>query len=288
MYKVKTFLKHLFTPVTVMLIPHNSKRTINLKLPFVGIFLSIIFWLVGSVYIVSMAIDTVEYYDMKNKLSFYHEQFTQLKDTILNLKQLELEFKKLFSSGSKKKILENVDSKVYTNDAGSLDMDMLKGQIRNTVESVKEIKNYLKEQKNIYMATPIGWPIQGNITSHFGQREHPRHGGMDFHSGIDISAPKGTPVKAVADGIVSFSGWSGGSGNLVVIEHGYGYSTLYAHNSTNKVNVGQTINRGDIIAFVGATGNATGAHLHYEVWRNEKAVNPIGFITEAKNVFKEQ
>ena len=95
---------------------------------------------------------------------------------------------------------------------------------------------------------------------------------------MDISAAPGNPVTATADGIVSFSGWNGGSGNLVVIEHGFGYSTFYAHNKMTAVKVGQRVKKGDVIAYVGSTGNTTGPHLHYEVWKNGSPVNPKSFI----------
>lgn len=288
MYKIKRFLKRLFTPVTIMMIPHDSKRTINIKLPSIGVFTSAALWLVGSVYVVSIAIDTIEYYDMKGKLNFYTSQFVELKSTISTLEKAEAEFKRILSFKSKEKILENVDTKINTHDAGSLDMDILKDQIKNTVEKVSEIKEFLKNQKDIYMATPMGWPIVGRITSEFGNRENPIHGKQEFHLGLDISAGSGTPIKSTADGIVSFSGWSDGNGNLVVIEHGFGYSTFYAHNRSNTVKVGQKVKRGDIIAHIGSTGRSTGPHLHYEVWHNGKAVNPMSFIEEAKNVPKEK
>lgn len=288
MYKLRRFFRKLFTPVTIMLIPHDSKRTINIKLPSIGVVSSVILWLVGSMYVVSVAIDTIEYYNMKSKLNFYMGRFVELKTTISMLEKAESEFKRLLSFKSKDKILENVDTMVNLHDAGSLDMELLKDQIKNTVERVAEIQDFLKNQKDIYISTPKGWPVMGRITSEFGSRENPRYGGQEFHSGLDISAGTGTPVKATADGIVSFSGWSAGNGNLVVVEHGFGYSTFYAHNSSIVVRVGQKVKRGDIIANVGSTGNTTGPHLHYEVWHNGKVVNPMMFIKEAKNVSKEK
>ena len=93
------------------------------------------------------------------------------------------------------------------------------------------------------MATPKGWPLTGNVTSYYGKRKHPVTGGDDFHNGMDISASPGNPVTVTADGIVSFSGWNGGSGNLVVVEHGFGFSTFYAHNKMNAVKVGQRVKR---------------------------------------------
>ncbi|MBA4348574.1 MAG: hypothetical protein C0415_01100 [Thermodesulfovibrio sp.] len=288
MYKIKRFIKKLFTPVSIMMIPHDSKRTINIKVPSVGIVISVFLWLVGSIFIISVAVDSVKYYDMKNKLSFYTAQFTELNHTISTLQKAEAEFKRLLSFGSKEKILENVDTKINTQDAGSIDMDLLKDRIKKTVERVVTINSYLRERKNIYLATPVGWPIIGRVTSDFGKREDPRYGGTDFHSGMDIATSPGTHVKTTADGIVSFSGWSTGSGNLVIIEHGFGYSTFYAHNSSTVVKEGQKVKRGDIIAYSGSTGHSTGPHLHYEVWLNGRPVNPRQFIEEAKNVSKEK
>lgn len=288
MYKIKRVLKTLFTPVTIMLIPHNSKRTINIKLPSIGVITSLILWLVGSIYVVSIAVDTVRYYDMESKLKSYTAQFDELTSAISTIKKAEMELRRILSLGSKEKILENVDSRVNMSDAGSLDINLLKDQIKNTVERVEAIQDFLRQQKDIYMATPKGLPLIGRITSHFGKRENPIHGEDEFHSGVDISANPKTPIKATADGVVSFSGWSAGNGRLVVIEHGFGYSTFYAHNKLNAVKVGQRVKRGDIIAYVGSTGNTTGPHLHYEVWHNGRSINPMKFIKEAKNVFKEK
>jgi murein DD-endopeptidase MepM/ murein hydrolase activator NlpD len=288
MYKVKRFLRKLFTPVSIMLIPHDSKRTINFKLPSIGIVVSVMLWLVGSLYVITIAVNTVEYYRMKDKLSFYTAQFTQLESTIVTLKRAESEFERLLSFGTKNKILENVDSKITAHDTGSIDMDLLQEQIRKTVESVGAIKDFLKGQKDIYVATPRGWPVDGRVTSEFGPRENPKDGSAEFHSGIDISAPPGTPVRATAEGIVSFAGWSKGSGNLVVIEHGFSYSTCYAHNTSVAVSVGQKVLRGDVISLSGSTGDSTGPHVHYEVRHNGKAVNPREFIMEARNVLKEK
>lgn len=103
-----------------------------------------------------------------------------------------------------------------------------------------------------------------------------------MHTGIDITMPRGTPLHATADGVVSYSGRSSGNGNIVVIEHGHGMTTVYAHNSKNNVNPGQAVKRGEVIALSGSTGVSTGPHLHYEVWRNGQSVNPAPFL-EGRN-----
>ncbi len=103
-------------------------------------------------------------------------------------------------------------------------------------------------------------------------------GKPNFHTGTDISVPHGTHVKATADGIVSFSGWTAGSGNTVVVEHGYGFSTAYAHNQRNLVKVGQRVKRRDAIAVSGSTGVSTGPHVHYEIWKNGHHVDPAAYL----------
>lgn len=286
MYKLKRFFKKLFSPVSIMMIPHDGKRTINIKVPSIGIVFSVAMWLIGSIYVVSMAINTIEYYNMKSSLDYYSSQFTELKGTINTLQKAENEFKRILSFGNKKAILENVEIKVNTQDAGSLDMETLKRQISNTVKSVEGIQKFLQEQRDLYNSTPMGWPVRGRVTSEYGQRENPKYGGREFHSGIDISASVGTSVKSTADGVVSFSGWSQGNGNLVVVEHGLGFSTMYAHNSALRVVVGQKVKRGEVLAYVGSTGNTTGPHLHYEVWNNGKATNPHSYMREAYDVPK--
>ena len=273
-HKIKGFLKKAFTPVTIMLVPHSKTRPVNFKVPFIGMFTTIVLCCLGIVFILSIAVDTFEYYRMKDKLNYYSQQFLELNKTMAALKKAENEFKRLFSLKSREKVLENLD----TSDSGSIDMENLKHQIKSTVESVGEIKDYLRTQRDIYVATPKGSPVVGKISSHYGQREHPRSGEENFNSGIDLSSSPGNPVKATADGIVSFSGWSGGSGNLVVLEHGHGFSTFYAHNRSIPVKVAKKVKRGDIIGYVGSTGNSTGPHVHYEIWKDGKPINPANYL----------
>ena len=273
-HKIKGFLKKAFTPVTIMLIPHSKTSPVNFKVPFIGMFTAVVLCCFGIVYILSITVNTFEYYRMKDKLNYYSQQFLELNKTMTALKKAENEFKRLFSLKSREKVLENLD----TSDSGSIDMENLKQQIKSTVESVGEIKDYLRIQRDIYVATPKGSPVIGSVSSYYGNREHPRTGEENFHSGIDISSSPGNPVKATADGIVSFAGWSGGSGNLVVLEHGHGFSTFYAHNRSIPVKVAKKVKRGDIIGYVGSTGNSTGPHVHYEIWKDGKSINPVNYL----------
>ncbi len=124
----------------------------------------------------------------------------------------------------------------------------------------------------------IGWPVSGTITSPFGMRFDPVQHRYQLHSGIDIAAPQGTTLSAAADGRVIFAGWYGGYGNAIVIDHGGGTSTLYGHCSQIFVGVGQDVQRGQAIGAVGMTGDATGPHVHFEVRRDGKPVDPLGYL----------
>lgn len=114
------------------------------------------------------------------------------------------------------------------------------------------------------------------INSGFGQRYHPLTGQLHLHTGIDFRAPAGTPIEAAGDGIVTFAGSSEGYGRHIRIRHKRGYETLYAHMSGFAgLAAGATVNSGDVLGYVGDTGSATGAHLHYEIRRNGRYVNPM-------------
>lgn len=122
------------------------------------------------------------------------------------------------------------------------------------------------------------WPVGGSITSSFGWRVHPIFGTQKFHSGIDIAADHGEPVAAADSGVVIYADWNGGYGNTVIIEHGNGLQTLYAHNSSLAVSNGQSVRKGQIVSYAGSTGYSTGPHLHFEVRRNGTPSDPLGYL----------
>ncbi|HEV2280109.1 MAG TPA: M23 family metallopeptidase, partial [Acidobacteriaceae bacterium] len=127
---------------------------------------------------------------------------------------------------------------------------------------------------------PALWPVTGPITSSFGQREDPFNGEGAFHSGVDISATFGTPVRATADGIVASAGNESGYGREILLDHGNGIETLYGHLSGFAVTVGQQVTQGQVIGYVGMSGRATGPHLHYEVRIHRTPVNPHRYLRE--------
>ena len=125
---------------------------------------------------------------------------------------------------------------------------------------------------------PSLWPVEGNITSSFGERVDPFNGEGAFHSGLDISVPYGTPIHAAADGVVVFADIMNGYGNLIELDHGHGISTRYGHLSGFAITAGQHVRRGQVIGYVGATGRATSPHLHYEVRVQNVPVNPHKYL----------
>ena len=122
------------------------------------------------------------------------------------------------------------------------------------------------------------YPLQGPITSEFGWRTHPIFGGSKFHSGLDIGGDYGMEIKAARGGVVSHAGWIDGYGNTVMIEHGGGLVTLYGHNQSFAVSVGEKVKQGQVIAYCGSTGNSTGPHCHFEVRLNGEPVSPYDYL----------
>jgi murein DD-endopeptidase MepM/ murein hydrolase activator NlpD len=133
---------------------------------------------------------------------------------------------------------------------------------------------------------PSIWPVNGQLLSRYGDRIDPFSGEGEIHPGVDISAAMGTPVHAAADGVVTFAEYFAGYGKMVIIDHGDGTTTRYAHLSRFDVIPGQEIRRGDVLAYSGATGKVTSPHLHFEVRRGGVPVNPMQFLT--RSVMMEQ
>jgi murein DD-endopeptidase MepM/ murein hydrolase activator NlpD len=148
----------------------------------------------------------------------------------------------------------------------------------NQKKSFEFLFNGLEDQRNLLASTPAIRPTTGWISSKFGYRISPFTGLREFHKGLDIATRKGTPIVATADGVVTFEGTKGLIGKVIVIDHGHGMVTRYAHISKALKKRGDVIKRGDTIALVGSTGRTTGSHLHYDVRLNGIPVNPAKYI----------
>ena len=158
--------------------------------------------------------------------------------------------------------------------------DRLTVRLAAQSKSLTEMEKIVNNKAEMLTCIPAIRPLKNmySITSGFGRRYHPILKQLRAHTGVDITAPKGTPVYATADGTVSGENPGSGYGIAVVINHGYSYQTLYAHLSKKAVRPGQKVKRGQVIGYVGATGLASGSHLHYEVIKNGQRVNPVYYF----------
>ena len=173
------------------------------------------------------------------------------------------------------------------------------GLLATTEQMIEQLILQIESQKNnntdsrelsdnsnpapYFSSMPNIKPVSGSITSSFGRRLHPIYNVVLFHSGVDFAASEGTRVHSTGDGIVAFSGYDKGYGQKVIINHGYGYKTIYAHLSKPLVRQGQRVQRGEIIALSGNTGVSTGPHLHYEVLKDNVKVNPTAYFFDGNN-----
>lgn len=218
-----------------------------------------------------------------------------LQNELNELGQVEMELRQLtgVEGGAQLAPTGNGGDGTHTGQGGPFQEDVkienvsavlndLEMQVSVRKESIKQLREALKQQQAQFdyqsalnATMPSIWPTSGDVSSPYGLR----WGGSDYHPGIDIANDAGTPIMATADGVVTDAGWnSGGYGNMVDIDHGNGFVTRYAHAQSVVVSPGQTVKKGEIIAYMGSTGYSTGPHLHYEVIVNGRAVNPAGYL----------
>tara|TARA_B100000780_G_C21077577_1_gene433854 strand:+ start:146 stop:1114 length:969 start_codon:yes stop_codon:yes gene_type:complete len=161
-------------------------------------------------------------------------------------------------------------------------LELIEKKLSSQSKSFDEVFEITKEKQKMILAIPSIQPINNRdltrIASGFGMRMHPIYKILKMHKGIDFTAPVGTEIYATGDGVIEKVGWTGGYGKTILINHGYGYKTRYAHCSKFKCKKGQKVKRGDHIGYVGDTGQSTGPHLHYEVFKNKKQINPVNFF----------
>lgn len=164
------------------------------------------------------------------------------------------------------------------------ELDRVSREMNDRSKSFQELIDQLEAKRSVLASTPTIWPVKGWLTAGFGYRRSPFTGQRQMHEGVDISNTVGTPVVAPADGLVSYAGPLGGFGNVISIDHGHKISTFYAHLHRQRVSQGGRVSRGDVIAFVGTTGRATGPHLHYEIQVNGSAVDPSKYVIDPESV----
>ncbi len=251
--------------------------------------------LAGSViYSARMADISVKYSQMEStnkkvqgKIDEYTLKTEELKTVIGSLRDKDQELRKLlglrpnniyFPVDLKKKTLKSDDPlKVGLNDV-KYNLKYLEAYAKSQKRSYDNLYATIVTLKRDFDRTPSIWPLYGAIAAGFGYRMHPILGIVQFHSGIDIPAWIGAPIRASATGTVIAAAWDGNYGNTTIIEHHNGIRTVYAHLSKFLVKPGQEVKKGQLIALTGSTGLSTGPHLHYEVRYGNKPVNPSNYL----------
>ncbi|MCO6497486.1 MAG: M23 family metallopeptidase [Chitinophagaceae bacterium] len=218
------------------------------------------------------------------------QQIKVQEDLQSTIKELHLSFAELDTSAIRERF-QNIDKELetinnYLRERGIKKVLTIPQGGEDETESLSAAEKgefyeeYLKKLSFDLASIPLGYPFYGKITSSYGFRDNPfGKRNVEAHKGLDIRAPMGAPVKAMAKGVVTFAGRNGGYGNCIVVKHANGYETLYGHLSKILVSKGQQIEIGQQIGKVGSTGRSTGPHLHYEVHRNGKKVNPKSYLT---------
>jgi len=240
-----------------------------------------------------------EIIDQRKEIQAFSEKISMLKDELFALKEYETRVRELadISKTKKQDKIENQGENKNLGVGGPLpedinttvDLEKKHGQLIDEMhqqadelklssarqgEKIRDLLKELLEKQKRVNCTPSIRPVKGRTTSKFGYRRSAFTNKREYHKGYDIGAPGGTPVVATADGAIKFVGRKGSFGKMIVVDHGYGYTTCYAHVSKIMKNKGDRVKRGDMIALVGNTGRSTGPHVHYEVLKKGVAVNP--------------
>ena len=308
----KRIRKWLGRRLTILLIPHDKSRPIRTSLSLNFIYSVLILWifsLVCSVFIMSQEINYRETVranrELREKAEYFAKSLSEERDLICELREMDTRLRGLLHMKTPEDIVElggiggssseDAYSVTLVLQSGNglskelfqMNLNELQREGWERKQSFHEISDYLTYQRSLLLATPAIWPTFGRVTSGYNWRTHPLTKRREFHYAIDIANLKGTPVRATADGRVVLAGWQGTYGRSVMIDHGHGFSTRYAHNSTILVKPGENVKRGQIVALLGDTGLVTAPHLHYEVWYQGKPVNPLLYV-ESKPLFAKQ
>lgn len=288
---------------TLIIVPHAEAKFRKIKLPY---------WLMISISVVTAILLTltitflVHYIMMLNDVG----RVNQLVDENQRLKKETAEYENQTSILQSR--IEKVESKTqvlsvmagvqmvesdgigdinfpkFDNEILDRDLPLMSFKLDELSSTLSKVEKTFIENKEALDFTPSVWPLIsssiGRITSKYGYRRDPFTGLRAMHPALDISAPRGTPIIAPANGTVRRAEFLGRIGNMIEIDHGLGYITKYGHLSKFNVRAGQKVVRGDIIGYVGSTGRSTAPHVHYEVHYNGKEINPTNFILNVEDV----
>jgi murein DD-endopeptidase MepM/ murein hydrolase activator NlpD len=289
--------------ITLMIIPHDGQKSVHVKTHLFMIH-SGLFALVGiitwAIFVIGQDVnyhlEQVNDQRLKSSMETIGSELQNNQQLLSQMAGVDTKFRKLLNLGDRKTVLDyngmggpteedsNKFSKLLEENNEQLltkIQDSLKttNQEANQQEaSFQQISFFLDKQQSILAATPSIWPVRGWVTSGFGKRMNPLTGEPGRHMGVDIANEANTPIHATADGLVTYAGWEAGYGRVVVIEHGYGFSTRYGHCNRVDVKVGDQVTRGQVIGYMGSTGMSTGSHCHYEVRIHGVPVDPMKYL----------
>jgi len=289
--------------ITFMVVPHEGGKPVHIRLPLA--FLHTLVFLLLALVGWALSVVSKDLYDAET-IARAHRMGEQVRTIQLEMKanrdlldQLQsldgqfrqvLKLKKLpkgvlsdgvggptvADEGELEKLLDEKNDETLSN--LSLGVQTQAQQVQEREKSFKEIQLILDKQRSTLAARPDIWPVKGWITSGFGRRMSPLTGEPGRHMGVDIANELNSPIRVTADGVVTYAGWQNGYGRLVVVEHGYGYSTRYGHCARLNVKVGQEVKRGDVVGYIGSSGRSTGSHCHYEVRLHGVPVDPMKYL----------
>lgn len=297
-----------------LFIPDDGKPFFEFKLKKIFIYITLFLIVSSTIYSLFMTQITVESYsDLSNKISEtsyltvttrdqkehiqdLKSEFEKINEKIFYLNELEMNIRNIVglqnqtvatvqvsrssdarSFNELQDRLDNASIYISQKSDENLNLEALEinSQLDSKIDEMNKLIKEVEERLKYLEAYPDRWPTYGRISSYYGWRTHPIYKNKDFHTGIDIANSYGTSIVASGSGKVTYSGYKNGYGKVIIINHGYGYQTLYGHNSKLLVNVGDYVNKGQVIAKMGSTGTSTGNHCHFEVIQNNKTINPL-------------
>jgi murein DD-endopeptidase MepM/ murein hydrolase activator NlpD len=300
--RLKTYFRR---KMTFMVVPHDGGSPIQIRTNLFILHTAIL--LLGGVVTwaamlmvkdINYELASINEQKLRNQMAAILTETEQNRVLLAHMSRVDQQFRKLLKLGDRKQVMIYNGVAPAEQDADDLapvsqesaqelidkiqaSLDETSGAAKTQEASFKEITNYLSRQRSVVAATPSIWPLKGWITSGFGKRASPLTGEPGRHYGVDIANEVGSPIRVTADGLVTYAGWENGYGRVVVVEHGYGFSTRYGHCSRVDVKVGDQVKRGQVIAYVGSTGRSTGSHLHYEVRIHGIPVDPEKYLPGA-------
>lgn len=297
------FVKNVAKPVSVFIIPHNGMPSVRFNLPVLLLLVLGTAWTGMTIWAGYIAGRHFDYYVTKadnkilrTKMAYVSDQVEKGLAYLEMTKRTDSQLRKVLGMDPSflerqgglggpqesdladfRKLLNAKASEIKETTLNN-SIQKMQEESRKRLSSYTEITLYLTDRHNGARATPSIWPTEGRVTSNYGYRIHPLRLSTEYHSGVDIANEAGTPILAAADGVVRHSGWAQGYGMCAVIDHGFGYSTLYGHMSEIVAKEGTPVKRGQTIGRMGSTGTSTGNHLHYEVWTGGLPRDPMKYL----------